>query len=62
VSESEGSAATLEDTVAALTRFSGSIDIIGIPRLADAAISHPAFARIVTVIATLKRGPSSPPL
>src|SRR5882672_4461283 len=37
VSESQGSAATLDDTVATIARFSDSIDVIGIPRLADAA-------------------------
>ena len=37
VSESAGSAATLDDTVAAIARFSDSIDVVGIPRLADAA-------------------------
>lgn len=46
VSESQGSAATLEDTVAALVRFSDSIDVIGIPRLAAPADEHPAFAAI----------------
>src|SRR3979411_3316822 len=37
VSESQGSAAALDDTVATIARFSGAIDVIGIPRLADAA-------------------------
>jgi dethiobiotin synthetase len=46
VSESQGSAASLEDTVATIARFSGSIDVVGIPRLADAAADHPAFAAI----------------
>jgi dethiobiotin synthetase len=50
VSESLGSAATLEDTVAAIARFSGSIDVAGIPRLADAAQAHPAFAAIAQLL------------
>src|SRR3977135_4176063 len=44
VSESQGSAASLEDTVGTIARFSGSLDVVGIPRLADAAADHPAFA------------------
>jgi dethiobiotin synthetase len=50
VSESEQSAATLEDTVAAIARFSGSIDVAGIPRLAVAAQTHPAFAAIAQLL------------
>jgi dethiobiotin synthetase len=46
VSESQGSAAALDDTVAAIARFSGAIDVVGIPRLTDAASVHPAFAAI----------------
>jgi dethiobiotin synthetase len=45
VSESHGSAATLEETVATLMRFSDLVDVIGIPRLAAPA-EHPAFADI----------------
>ena len=62
VSESARSAASLEDTVAALARFSDSVDVVGIPRLADTAASHPAFARIAGVIADLKQRLPSPPL
>lgn len=50
VSESEASAATLEETVAAIARFSGSIDVASIPRLADAAPTHPAFAAIAQLL------------
>ena len=50
VSESQGSAACLDDTVAAIARFSDSIDVIGIPRLADGASAHPAFARIAQLV------------
>jgi dethiobiotin synthetase len=50
VSESQGSAAALDDTVAAIARFSDSIDVIGIPRLADGAAAHPAFAAIARLL------------
>ena len=50
VSESQGSAACLDDTVAAIARFSDSIDVIGIPRLADGTTGHPAFARIAQLL------------
>jgi len=49
VSESEGSAASLDETVATIARFADSIDVIGIPRLAEGA-THPAFARIADLI------------
>jgi dethiobiotin synthetase len=51
VSESAASAASLDETVATVARFSDSIDVIGIPRLADAAAGHPAFARIARLLA-----------
>jgi dethiobiotin synthetase len=50
VSESQASAAALDDTVATIARFSDSIDVIGIPRLADAASAHPAFAAITRLL------------
>jgi dethiobiotin synthetase len=50
VSESEGSAAALDDTVTTIARFSGAIDVIGVPRLADAAQTHPAFAAIAGLL------------
>jgi dethiobiotin synthetase len=50
VSESRASAASLDDTVATIARFSDSIDVIGIPRLADAATPHPAFAAIARLL------------
>src|SRR5262249_34821946 len=49
-SESEGSAASLEDTVATLQRFVVPIDVVGIPRLAGGTAEHPAFARIAGLI------------
>jgi dethiobiotin synthetase len=50
VSETQGSAAALDDTVATIARFSGSIDVIGVPRLADAATPHPAFVAIARLL------------
>jgi dethiobiotin synthetase len=48
VSESDASAASLDETVATITRFADSIDVIGIPRLAEGT-THPAFARIAAL-------------
>jgi len=50
VSESAGSAASLDDTVAIVQRFANAVDVIGIPRLAPGASDHPAFARIAALI------------
>jgi dethiobiotin synthetase len=50
VSESAGSAAGLEDTVATVQRFADSIDVVGVPRLAPGAGGHAAFARIAALI------------
>ncbi len=50
VSESEGSAASLADTVATVERFANSIDVVGLPRLAPDAGDHPAFARIAQLL------------
>jgi dethiobiotin synthetase len=50
VSESANSAASLDETVAKIARFSDSIDVVGIPRLADETTSHPAFARIAELL------------
>jgi dethiobiotin synthetase len=50
ISESEASAAPLDDTVATLQRFAASIDVVGIPRLAPGTTEHPAFARIAGLI------------
>jgi dethiobiotin synthetase len=50
VSESQASAASLDDTVAMIARYSDSIDVIGIPRLADVATAHPAFAAIARLL------------
>jgi dethiobiotin synthetase len=50
ISESQGSAASLEDTVATVARFAGVIDVVGIPRLPAGAVDHPAFARLAGLI------------
>jgi len=50
VSESEGSAASLADTVAAVERFADSIDVVGLPRLPPGADEHPAFARLAALL------------
>jgi dethiobiotin synthetase len=49
VSESQESAAALDETVTTIARFADSIDVIGIPRLAEGAM-HPAFARIAELM------------
>src|SRR6266700_1798489 len=48
VSASEGSAAALDETVTAIARFADSIDVIGLPRLADAG--EDAFERIAELV------------
>jgi dethiobiotin synthetase len=50
ISESQGSAASLEDTIATVERFAGVIDVVGIPRLSTGADDHPAFARLAELI------------
>ena len=50
VSESQDSAASLDETVAAIARFADSIDVVGLPRLANAAARHPAFAAIAELL------------
>ena len=50
VSQSEGSAASLEETVATVERFADAIDVVGIPRLAPGADDHAAFARVVGLL------------
>jgi len=50
VSESVASAASLKETVATIARFSDALDVVGIPRLADAASADPAFAAIARLL------------
>jgi dethiobiotin synthetase len=51
VSESEESAASLEETVASIGRFADAVEVIGIPRLAAGTCEHPALARLAALIA-----------
>ena len=50
VSESNGSAASLEDTVATIQVFAETIDVVGIPRLPPGACEHAAFARLAGLV------------
>jgi dethiobiotin synthetase len=50
ISESEGSAASLADTVATVERFANAIDVVAIPRLPAGVHDHPAFARLAELI------------
>jgi dethiobiotin synthetase len=50
VSESTGSAASLEETVATLARFSDSIEVLGLPRLETDIEAHPAIARVAACL------------
>jgi dethiobiotin synthetase len=50
VSESEGSAASLDESVATITRFADSIDVIGLPRVPAGVSDHPAFGRIAEML------------
>jgi dethiobiotin synthetase len=50
VSESEGSAASLADTVATLARFADTLAVVGLPRLSSGASEHAAFAQIAALL------------
>jgi dethiobiotin synthetase len=50
VSESPASAASLDDTVAAIARFAGAIEVLGVPRLAPGGGDDAVFARIAGLI------------
>jgi dethiobiotin synthetase len=50
VSESEGSAAPLEDIAAAIAQFADAIDVVTVPRLATTTNGHPAFTQIAGLI------------
>jgi dethiobiotin synthetase len=50
VSESTGSAASLDDTVATLQVFAEQIEIVGIPRLPPDTCEHAGFAQIAALI------------
>jgi dethiobiotin synthetase len=50
VSESVGSAAPLDETVAAIARFADAIDVVGIARMPANASDHPAFGRLAALL------------
>jgi dethiobiotin synthetase len=50
VSESERNPVELADTVASIARFSGDVEVIGLPRLPGGINQHPAFARIAALL------------
>ncbi|HEY6024821.1 MAG TPA: dethiobiotin synthase [Pseudolabrys sp.] len=50
VSESERDTVELDDTVASISRFSGGIEVVGLPRLPAGLYHHPAIARIAALI------------
>jgi len=50
VSETPGSPAPLDETVATIARFADLIEVIALPRLAPGAPEHPAFARLAELI------------
>ena len=50
VNETPGSAATLDDTVDSIRRFTDSIDVFALPRLADGAPDHPVLAAVADLM------------
>jgi dethiobiotin synthetase len=50
VSETPGSPAPLDETVATVARFADALDVIGLPRLAAGAPEHPAFAQLAALL------------
>jgi dethiobiotin synthetase len=50
VSETPESPVTLDETVAAIARFSGAVPVIGLLRLPAETSEHPAFARIAELV------------
>ena len=50
VAESERNPVALEETVASIARFAGSVPVIGLPRLPSGITEHPAFARIAALL------------
>lgn len=50
VSESPGSTVPLDDSVRAIGRFVGGIDVVAMPRLAPGVTEHPAFAQIAALL------------
>ena len=52
VSESEGSPASLDETIESISRFADALDVIGIPRLPTGTFEYPAFGRIAGLISS----------
>jgi len=50
VSETADSHVPLADTVAAIARFANPIKVIGLPRMADPTLSHPAIGDLATTL------------
>jgi dethiobiotin synthetase len=50
VSESEGSAASLNETVAAIARFADAIEVVGIARMPTGVSDDAAFARLTSLL------------
>ena len=50
VSESERDTVELADTVASITRFAGSVEFVGLPRLPAGIKDHPAVAKIASLL------------
>jgi dethiobiotin synthetase len=50
VSESERNPVELEDTVASIARFAHGVGVVGMPRLPGGLNTHPAFAKIATLL------------
>ena len=50
VSESERDTVELADTVASITRFAGSVGVVGLPRLPAGIKHHPAVAKIASLL------------
>jgi dethiobiotin synthetase len=50
VSESERDTVELHDTVESISRFSGGVEVVGLPRLPGGITEHPAFARIAALL------------
>lgn len=50
VSETVGSSVSLDDTVATISRFASPIDVLGVPRLSNAAAEHQVFRHLAALL------------
>jgi dethiobiotin synthetase len=50
VNETPGSAATLEETAAAIRRFAAGIEVLALPRLPEGALQHPVMAALADLM------------